>query len=75
MPTYTTEVEVDIDVDLDDFKDEELVEELLDRGYAVLDGGENHWFEAAVAALRQGRKEEGFILLERCLPELKGLLV
>lgn len=73
MPTYTTEV--DIDVDFEDFKDDELIEELVSRGFMVLEEGEGHTFEAALDALRQGRKEEAFILLERALPDLKGLLV
>lgn len=72
MPTYTTEV--DIDVDLGDFKDDELVEELISREFMILENGNGHTFQAAVDALRQGRKEEGFILLERAIPELKGLL-
>ena len=73
MPIYTTEV--DIDVDFEDFKDDELIEELVSRGYMVLEKGEGHTFEAALDALRQGRKEEAFILLERAIPDLKGLLV
>lgn len=72
MPTYTTEV--DIDVDLGDFKDDELVEELISREFMIFENGNGHTFQAAVDALRQGRKEEGFILLERAIPELKGLL-
>lgn len=73
MPTYTTEV--GIDVDFEDFEDDELIEELVSRGYMVLEEEESHTFEEAVAALRQGRKEEAFILLERAIPDLKGLLV
>lgn len=30
---------VDVDVDLDDFDDDELAEELRDRGYVVNEGG------------------------------------
>ena len=73
MPIYTTEV--DIDVDFEDFKDDELIEELVSRGFMVLEDGEGHAFDAALDALRQGRKEEAFILLERAIPDLKGLLV
>lgn len=73
MPTYTTEV--NIDVDLEDFKDDELIEELVSRDFMILGNDNGHTFQAAVAALRQGRKEEGLILLERAIPELKGLLL
>lgn len=73
MPTYTTEV--DIDVDFEDFEDDELIEELVSRGFMVLEEEEVHTFDAALDALRQGRKEEAFILLERAIPDLKGLLV
>lgn len=73
MALYTTEV--GIDVDLEDFKDDELIEELVSRSFMVLEEGEGHTFEAAVDALRQGRREEGLILLERAIPELKGLLL
>lgn len=69
MPT------IEIDIDFDKFEDDELVEELVSRGFMVLEEGEGHTFEAAVDALRQGRKEEAFILLERAIPDLKGLLV
>lgn len=73
MALYTTEV--NIDVDLEDFKDDELIEELVSRGFMVLEEWEGHTFEATLDALRQGRREEGLILLERAIPELKGLLL
>lgn len=69
MPT------IEIDINFDKFKDDELIEELVSRGFMVLEEGEGHAFEAALDALRQGRKEEAFILLERAIPDLKGLLV
>lgn len=72
MPTHT--IEVDIDFDFDKFDDAELIEELVSRGFMVLDEHEGRTFETAVAALRQGNKAEAFILLERAIPELKGLL-
>lgn len=68
MPT------IEIDIDFDKFKDDELIEELVSRGFMVLEEEEGHTFEAALDALRQGRKEEAFILLERAIPDLKGLL-
>ena len=87
MALYTTKV--DIEVDLGDFDADELVsalegqgfiifeekhlkENLKKHGYAVVTTFE---LDTAVAALRQGRKEEGLILLERAVSELKGLLL
>lgn len=64
-----------VDVEASEFKDDDLIEELESRGYTVFDGGDFASFVTAVDALRQGRKEEGFILLERAIPELKGLLI
>ena len=68
-------IETVVDVDLDDFTDEDLIDEVESRGYVVLGDGDPDLFEAARVALLQGRKEEGFILLERAIPDLKGLLV
>lgn len=63
-----------VDVEASEFKDKELVDELVSRGYTVFDGGDFASFVAAVAALRQGNRAEAFIMLERAFPDLKGLL-
>lgn len=70
MVTITTEVEVNID----EFSDEELVEEMSDRGYIVVECDDEQAFETALQALQRGDKVEAFILLERCIPLFKGLL-
>ena len=87
MALYTTEV--DIEVDLGDFDADELVSALEGQGFIIFE--EKHFegdlkkygyavvttleLDAAAAALRQGRREEGLILLERAVSELKGLLL
>ena len=86
--TYTTEV--DVDVDLEDFDVEDLARTLEEKGFAVIekehlvsDLRERHGYtvvttlelEQAIEYLQRGDKQEGFILLERALPELKGLLL
>lgn len=64
-----------VDVDLDEFSDKEIASEYEARGLGEVRPNDLYVFAAAVAALGRGDKREGFILLERCLPELKGLLV
>lgn len=87
MALYTTEVS--IEVDLEDFDADELVSALEGQGFIIFE--EKHFekslkehgyavvtsfeLDTAVAALRQGRREEGLILLERAVSELKGLLL
>lgn len=76
MPTFTKEtwVEVDIDVEPDEFHDEELIEELKDRGYSVTKGPEKDNDLSNVAwLLTLNKTEEALIQLERLLPELEGI--
>lgn len=91
MPTVTYTTEVDVDVDLDDIDADDLASALEDKGYFVIKNDKDiekrlidqlgvetidvQELDTIVAALRQGRKEEGFILLERAFPTLKGLLL
>lgn len=63
-----------VDVEANEFKDKELIDELVARGYTVFKDGDSTSFTAAVDALRQGNKAEAFIMLERTFPALKGLL-
>lgn len=74
MPTFTKEVYVD--VDLDEFDDDELVEELEDRGYHVSKAIEPSTptdLEHISWLLTLDKKRDALILLERMLPELKGI--
>jgi hypothetical protein len=62
----TTEIEVYLSV----FDDEELIEELEDRGYYVsadadITAVEHYW--------NRGEQKEALILLERKFPNLRGL--
>jgi hypothetical protein len=73
MPTIETSVCVD--VDLDDFDDKDISEEYFSRGLDLVQPNDLHVYASAVNALQRKDYTEGFILLERCLPELKGMLV
>lgn len=68
------EVWVD-DAELDDFDDDDLIEELEDRGYRVVKNGEanNQEIEDVMWHFKSGRKLDALILLERIYPELYGL--
>lgn len=64
------------DEDLDNFDDQELIDELQDRGYLVIDKKEKEppqEIEDAVWHFRNGRKKDALIMLERIYPELYGL--
>jgi len=64
------------DEDLDNFDDQELIDELQDRGYLVIDKKEKEppqEIEDAVWYFRNGRKKDALIMLERIYPELYGL--
>lgn len=65
---------VDVDVDLDDFDDDEVVDYLEGRGYTVtkypikeVDYVDVEWH------VQRGDLKEALILLERKIPELKGI--
>lgn len=79
MPTFTKEtwVEVDVDVEAEDFDDEELIEELEDRGYKVINKNNlnktDDNFELISWLLTLGKTEEALIQLERAIPSLKGI--
>lgn len=68
-------VTVDVDVDIDEFSDKEIMDEYNRRNLGEVQPNDLNVYASAVGALRRGDKQEGFILLERCLPELKGLLI
>lgn len=74
MPTI--EETVYIDVDAEDFDDDELVEELKDRGYTVFKNlTQDEETDLCIVAwlLDLNKTEEALIQLERMLPQLKGL--
>jgi hypothetical protein len=78
MPTFTKEtwVEVDIDVEADEFDDDELIEELEDRGYTVfknLTREEETDLSTVAWLLDLNKTEEALIMLERMLPQLDGI--
>lgn len=78
MPTFTKEtwVEVDIDVDAEDFDDDELIEELEDRGYTVTKNSvstKDTDLSNVAWLLSLNKTEEALIQLERLLPELEGI--
>jgi len=68
MATFTETVE--IDVGPEDFEDDDLMEELRDRGYYVSEQSE---FANIIYCWRRGDKKEALFLLEREVPELYGI--
>ncbi len=66
---YFTET-VEFDVSLSDWTDNDLLEEIRDRGYYV--GGDTD-LEAIEQYWNRGDKKEALILLEREYPALRGI--
>lgn len=78
MPTFTKEVYVDVDIDVeaDEFDDDELIEELEDRGYTVFKNlTQQEETDLCIVAwlLDLNKTEEALIMLERMLPQLNGI--
>lgn len=72
MPTF--EQTVYVDVDADDFDDDDLIDELERRGYTVTkDPTADACFVDVAWHIERGNLKEALILLERELPELKGI--
>ncbi len=72
MAYFTQTVEVD--VDLDDFDDEEIIDYMEGRGYTVTkDPAADACFVDVAWNIERGNLKEALILLERELPELKGI--
>ncbi len=72
MPTF--EQTVYVDVDADDFDDDDLIDELERRGYTVTkDPAADASFVNVAWNIQRGNLKEALILLERELPELKGI--
>ena len=71
---------VSVDVDLRDFDDDELIEALEDRGWAVLDKdhkkimiADENLAKDMVDWFRRGNAKEALIALERIYPEMRGI--
>lgn len=72
MPTFYQEVAVD--VELEDFDDDDLVDELKDRGYYVSKTlVEDTDFSDVAWLLTLNKTEEALIQLERLAPQLAGI--
>ena len=66
-----------IDVEADEFDDDELIEELEDRGYSItknpLQYTSDDDLKNIAWLLTLNKTEEALIQLERLLPELRGI--
>lgn len=72
MPSFSKEVW--IDVELDEFDDDELVEEMEDRGYTVTkEVIKETDFSSIAWLLSLNKTDEALIQLERLVPELSGI--
>lgn len=78
MPYVT--VNTDVEVDLDMFDNDELIEELEDRGFIVLSKEEkkrinalDDEMEEVIWRFQRGYIEDAMILLERLYPDLYGI--
>jgi hypothetical protein len=66
--------EVEVDVDLDDFDDGEIIDYMERQGYTVTKNPAARTSFTDVAwHIERGNLKEALILLERELPELKGI--
>lgn len=72
MPTF--EQTVYVDVEMDEFDDDDLVDELESRGYTVTkDPVAEACFVDIEWHVQRGELKEALILLERQVPDLKGI--
>lgn len=66
---------VNVDVDLGDFDDDDLIQELEERGWDIPDKG-SYMPSLAVDMIdwfRRGNAKEAMIMLERIYPEMRGI--
>jgi len=63
-------VDVDVDVDMRDFEDEELIDEMRDRGLTNLISQE---IEDAILYWKRGDYQESLTRIEMAYPELYGI--
>lgn len=75
MASFSQQVWVDID--LEEFDDDELIEEMEDRGYSItknpLQYTSDDDLKNIAWLLTLNKTEEALIQLERLLPELRGI--
>ena len=74
MPTVYQEVAVE--VNMEDFGDDDLIEELEERGYKVLCEGqedEDEVIQEMIWRYKTGYIEEAMLLLERRFPGMHGI--
>jgi hypothetical protein len=70
---------VQVDIDLRELDDDELIEELEDRGWNIPDKKDkSHIINADLAKdmiewFRRGNAKEAMILLERIYPDMRGI--
>ena len=72
MATFYRTVDVDVDIGLDDFDDDEIIDYLERRGYFVSKEQEMDYVDVEWHVQR-GDLKEALIMLERKIPELKGI--
>jgi hypothetical protein len=72
MATFYRNVDVDIDINLDDFDDDEIINYIERQGYIVSKEQEIDYTDV-VWYVQRGDLKEALILLERKIPELKGI--
>jgi hypothetical protein len=70
---------VNVDVDLREFDDDELIEELEDRGWDIPDKKDKshiideNLVKDMVDWFRRGNAKEAMIMLERIYPDMRGI--
>jgi hypothetical protein len=71
---------VNVDIDLRELHDDELIEELEDRGWVVLDKNhkeimidEENLEKDMIDWFRRGNAKEALIALERIYPDMRGI--
>ena len=68
-----------VDIDLNDIDDEEMIDELENRGYVVTHSDEDDLFEKdeflseMIWRYKNGYIEDAMLLLERRFPEMYGI--
>jgi hypothetical protein len=68
-----------IEIDSEDFDDDDLIDELEDRGYIVTHSNEDDLFEKddilseMIWRYKNGYIEDAMLLLERRFPEMHGI--
>jgi hypothetical protein len=66
---------VNVDVNLREFDDDELIEELEDRGWDIPNKGDynTELIKDMIDWFRRGNAKEAMIILERIYPDMRGI--